>query len=572
MNWYNGLTLGKKIVAGFLVVACISGLSGILSAGSIWDVGRRGEQMYTENLVPLNDLTEVVKGYNGSLTLMRDIIVDKAPQEQTDHLEKLKQAQARVEKGLTAYFASNRSPQAAALQKDIAEDLKLFNYFRDKIVELATTSRSDEAVNIMRTQATDVTDRLEANIAKLTDLNKAQARKRYEDNTAAARYALAVSMLCLSLGVVAAIFVGYLLRMSIATPVKTIASKVAAIAAGDLTARIGAPANTENELDMLSRNVDQMADTLHQVVARIAGESFELSAASSQLDSTSATMAQRAERTSDEIHAVASSSEELNLTASEIARNCTTAADNVARANGAVEQGRTSMAETIASMRAIGDHARGTSQVISELGERSQQIGAITATINDIADQTNLLALNAAIEAARAGDHGRGFAVVADEVRALAGRTTNATSEISEMIKTIQAETRRAIAAMDKGVSEAQSGVAKAEYTGEALEAITATIGSISVEVSHIATAAEEQSSTVHGMTSTLQQVTDIIKANTTDTQSFTASAHQMHLLSMELKQIVSGFTIDGHGPAADASRQEERGEGYLKQLDFVAA
>ena len=66
MNWYHGLTLGRKILAGFLLVACIAGLSGILAAGSIWDVGRRGELMYTGNLVPISDLTEVVKGYQSS--------------------------------------------------------------------------------------------------------------------------------------------------------------------------------------------------------------------------------------------------------------------------------------------------------------------------------------------------------------------------------------------------------------------------------------------------------------------------------------------------------------------------
>ena len=35
MTWYRGMTLGRKILTGYSLVACISGLSGVLSAGSI---------------------------------------------------------------------------------------------------------------------------------------------------------------------------------------------------------------------------------------------------------------------------------------------------------------------------------------------------------------------------------------------------------------------------------------------------------------------------------------------------------------------------------------------------------
>jgi methyl-accepting chemotaxis protein len=568
MNWYQRQALGSKILTGFLLVACLAGLSGILCTGSIWEVSKRAELMYTGNLVPISDLTDVVQSYQTSLYLLRDIVIDKSPQEQNDHLEKLKQAELRVTKGLGAFFRANRTAEAAALQKSLDEDQKLFDYFRDKIVELSTTERRDEAVNIMRTQASDVTERIDAAIGKLIALNKAQARSRYADNAKATHSALAISILCLSLGVAAALGIGYFLSRSITAPLAAVAARLAAIAQGDLTTRSGAdPVGSRNELHVLSRHVDQMADTLHSVISKIASESHKLSSASRNLNGTSESMARRAELASGEIHAVASSSDELNQTASEIARNCTTAADNVLQANDAVAQGRRIMGETTESMRTIGEHARVTSAVIAQLGERSLQIGEITATIDDIADQTNLLALNAAIEAARAGEHGRGFAVVADEVRALASRTTIATREISGMIKSIQSETRRAIDAMGKGVGEADQGVRKAELTGEALEAITATIQSISLEVSHIATAAEEQSSTVHGITGNIQQVTRVINDSAAGTQQFAGAASEMHLMAEELKRIVSAFTLE----TAD-SGEPERKEETLSQLEFSAA
>ena len=75
------------------------------------------------------------------------------------------------------------------------------------------------------------------------------------------------------------------------------------------------------------------------------------------------------------------------------------------------------------------------SSLMQQLATQSDEIARIVITISKIADQTNLLALNAAIEAARAGDAGHGFAVVADEVRKLAVGTSQATEDISSIVK-----------------------------------------------------------------------------------------------------------------------------------------
>jgi methyl-accepting chemotaxis protein len=329
---------------------------------------------------------------------------------------------------------------------------------------------------------------------------------------------------------------------SITGPVQNLEQQAEKIAAGDLTVRI--IQESRDEIGMLAASFVKMTDSLRATLQSVDSTSAQVATASNQLQSTSEQIATGAEEVSCQAQTVATASEELSATSGNIAQNCLSAAQGSQQATEAARTGAKVVSQTVDVMTRIAERVTSTARSVEELGARSDQIGTIVGTIEDIADQTNLLALNAAIEAARAGEQGRGFAVVADEVRALAERTSRATREIGDMIKTIQMETKSAVTAMHEGVLEVTQGTDEAAKSGIALQEILEQINAVTAQVNQIATAAEEQSATTTEITNNIHQISEVVKQTAQGSQESAAASAQLARLSDDLRSLVKQFRL----------------------------
>lgn len=313
-----------------------------------------------------------------------------------------------------------------------------------------------------------------------------------------------VSMLAL-------LFLMWVIRSIILRPLGKLALEMKQVAEGDLSAEVLHP--RDDEIGQLASSVNAAVEKMRTTLTLVLESSCQVATAVGTLYAAAEEISTGAEEVAVQATKVATAGEEMAATSCDIASNCQRAAEGSRVATEDAHEGAEVVRGSISIMSQIADKVRASARTLTSLGARSEQIGQIVDTIEDIADQTNLLALNAAIEAARAGEQGRGFAVVADEVRALAERTTKATREIGEMIKAIQRETGDAVSAMNDGLQEVERGTGQATHSSEALTRILEEINNLGMQIHQIATAADEQTATTAEISGNMLRVNDIGKS-----------------------------------------------------------
>lgn len=322
----------------------------------------------------------------------------------------------------------------------------------------------------------------------------------------------------------------------------TKAMEVVAEGKGDLTRRLNEPG--KDELSHLGGTVDRMLETQQVMVSQLIDVSHQLANGTEALSDDINKTAQHSVEQKEKTAQVAVAVEQLSEAVQEVANNAASADTTAQDTNAIAGNGKTVVSASHDAIMELSDQIHQTATVIEKLKEDSTEIGSILDVIRDIADQTNLLALNASIEAARAGDQGRGFAVVADEVRNLAGRTQNSTHEIQQMIDRLQSGAVNAVEVMAKGESSAQRSVENADSAGDALDSITGAVDNLSMIISQIAAAVEEQGAVAHDINSHVEFIERKSEDTALETDKNVAACRELSQLAQQLRDSVSHFIV----------------------------
>ena len=537
----KNIQLGTKLIGGFFAVALLALILGIFGYYQIQKLAKADSMLYQQIAVPLGQLTAISTDFQRIRVSSRDILrVEKEDQEEFS--ERIDELFASMDKEAAAYEKTIFHERGKLMFKEFRDAQAAFKNSTHKIITLVSEDKLQEATDVLSGETEQATRALQTAIKTLQEGKTKQGQTMSDLNKVLADRSGWTMLGLALLGAVVAFVLGTLITRSVVGPVKALASDARRVADGDLLVEIKIV--SQDEIGELGASFRAMTQSLKETIRQVSTTATTVATASNQLSATAEELASGTEEMAAQTGTVAVASEEMSATIATIAQSCHQAADSSELATRTATSGSEVVAASISIMEKISSRVQSSAETVQTLGQRSDQIGAIVATIEDIADQTNLLALNAAIEAARAGEQGRGFAVVADEVRALAERTTRATHEIGSMIRSIQQETQQAVVAMQQGVQEVARGSMEASRSGESLQQILQQINEVTMQVNQIATAAEEQTATTNEITNNIMQISQVVQDTSRGAHLSAQAADNLSGLAGELQQLVNRFRV----------------------------
>ncbi|WP_430911866.1 methyl-accepting chemotaxis protein [Methylobacterium sp. sgz302541] len=345
-------------------------------------------------------------------------------------------------------------------------------------------------------------------------------------------------MLTLAASVLLAVLVTILISRAVVRPLEGVMAFAERVGSGDLSGKLDARGG--DEIGRLARALNGMVEGLADLARTNRSATADLNAAAAEIRASAQEQAASVEEQFAAVQETAATVDEITHSGAQINKR---AGDVIAAAQATAQtskQGLRAVADTARAMEAIREQAEAVAGNIVALSEKTQAIGDIITTVNDISERTHLLALNAAIEAAAAGDDGRSFAVVASEMKLLADQAKGATTQVRAILSEIQRGINTSVMLTEEAVKRAAAGKSRSDTTQRTIEEITARVEESVQTFQQIVASTNQQQlgiEQVMGALQNIRQASQQTAAGTREVESASANLTQLAQALMTLAE-----------------------------------
>lgn len=553
---FLNLKVSSKLIISFSLFTLFTIVVGALGLFNIQRLQKMDQDLYTYQTLPLLELRVIHGAFEENRAYMRDLILEENPTKLNSYLQAIDENRNKIAQALETFSKSLLDEEEQKQFIYLDNVLENFNYHLDQVMELCRIGKKTFAYTVLSQDGPKLSQNFNAAIESLAEIKKQTGENVALSNQMRAGNAAWLTAAFVLIAGILALVLGLIIARLISTPLKALSQVAGEISQGNLNVEIPEQYRTsKDEIGQLGLVFHTMSDNLRKLIQKVTESAEQLAASAEELNASAGSTAEVVVQVAQTVSLTAEGAENqasaltdtmttvtsLAAAVEQIASNSSNAATIAEQAAVAAYSGGKKIELVVKKMKDIKRAVDHSAVVVTELGNRSSEIGQIVSTISGLADQTNLLALNAAIEAARAGEEGRGFAVVAEEVRKLAEQSQLATKQIAALIEFVQTDTSKAMSAMEEGTREVQEGYEAVSEAGEAFAEISDLVKTVSEQNQEILAAVESIAEGSQRMVNSINQVEHISRQTADQAQSVSAASQEQ---SATMEEVVASCEV----------------------------
>lgn len=334
----------------------------------------------------------------------------------------------------------------------------------------------------------------------------------------------------------------WLLQRSISRPLQQFARFVEKVGSGDLTQEVALAGR--DEITTLGRHLNEMVVGLRELASQSRGVADSLNTATVEIHASTQQQAASVEEQLASIQETSATLDEITQSGAQISRRAQELSEGSEHTLRASDNGLQAVESTVLLVEAIREQAESVAENIVMLSEKTQAVGDIIATVNDISERSHILALNAAIEAAAAGEHGRSFAVVAAEIKNLADQSKEATVQVRAVLGDIQRGINTSVMLTEEAVKRVASGKQQTDLSQRAINDLTDSIQESTDTFQQIVAAINQQHIGLEQVMIALRNIRQASTQTADSTRQLDGAAAHLSALSTQLSQSIGRYGV----------------------------